>query len=98
MSAIAARVLPRGRNHDAVPSFLAALLMHAALIGWMWFAVQWRTNASPPAVAELWELPPIQARAAGPDPRTGGRTDPAASERGAGPAQGRYRAKTGNTA
>lgn len=68
MSAIAARVLPRGRNHDAVPSFLAALLMHAALIGWMWFAVQWRTNASPPAVAELWELPPIQASSPPPAP------------------------------
>jgi colicin import membrane protein len=59
MTAIAARVLPRRRDHDAAPAFLAALVMHAALVGWMWFAVQWRTNASPPAVAELWQLAPL---------------------------------------
>jgi len=57
MTAIAARTPWRQRDHDALPSFVAALAMHAALVGWMWFAVQWRTNASAPAVAELWELP-----------------------------------------
>ncbi len=64
MTAIAARVLPRHRDHDAVPSFAAALAMHAALVGWMWFAVQWHTNASAPAVAELWDLPPPTLAAA----------------------------------
>jgi len=58
MTAIAARALPRHRDHDAAPSFVAALAMHAALVGWMWFAVQWHTSASAPAVAELWDLPP----------------------------------------
>jgi colicin import membrane protein len=50
---------PRGRpadQSDSIPSFLAALAMHAALVGWMWFAVQWHTSASPPAVAELVDL------------------------------------------
>jgi len=58
MTAIAARMLPRRHDHDAVPSFAAALAMHAALVGWMWFAVQWHTSASAPAVAELWDLSP----------------------------------------
>ncbi|HXQ64431.1 putative Protein TolA [Burkholderiales bacterium] len=69
MTAIAARALPQRRNHDAAPAFLAALIMHAALVGWMWFAVQWRTSASAPAVAELWELaPPIEAAVEPPVP------------------------------
>ncbi len=55
---LAARVLPVRRSADSPASFLAALAMHAALVGWMWFAVQWHTSASAPAVAELWELPP----------------------------------------
>jgi colicin import membrane protein len=69
MTAIAARTLPRPRDHDAVPSFAAALAMHAALVGWMWFAVQWHTSASAPAVAELWDLaPPTLAVAPAPAP------------------------------
>ena len=57
MTAIAARLLTQQRDYDTAPSFLAALAMHAALVGWMWFAVQWHTSASAPAVAELWDLP-----------------------------------------
>ena len=57
-AALAARALPSRRSADSPASFLAALAMHAALVGWMWFAVQWHTSASAPAVAELWELPP----------------------------------------
>jgi colicin import membrane protein len=58
MSAIAARIRPPERNRGSFPAFVAALIMHAALIGSMWFAVQWKTSASAPASAELWELPP----------------------------------------
>jgi colicin import membrane protein len=50
---------PRGatrERHNSVPAFLAALTMHAGLIGWMWFAVQWHTSDSAPAVAELIDL------------------------------------------
>lgn len=70
MTAIAARSLPQQRrDHDVAPAFLAALAMHAALIGWMWFAVQWRTSASAPAVAELWDLPaPVVAAPEPPAP------------------------------
>jgi colicin import membrane protein len=39
------------------PGFLAALLMHGALVGYLWFAVQWHTSAVAPAVAVLWDLP-----------------------------------------
>ncbi len=30
--------------------------MHAALVGYLWFAVQWHTSAVAPAVAVLWDL------------------------------------------
>jgi colicin import membrane protein len=56
---IGARAAGGDGRRDGAPSFLAALAMHAAMIGWMWFAVQWHTSASAPAVAELWELPPV---------------------------------------
>jgi colicin import membrane protein len=50
---------PLARN--TLPSFVAALLMHALLIAGMWFAVQWRTSSDAPAVAELWApLPPVE--------------------------------------
>ncbi|HEY4038395.1 MAG TPA: TonB C-terminal domain-containing protein [Burkholderiaceae bacterium] len=53
-----ARGPERGRN--TVPSFMAAVAMHALLVFGMWFAVQWRTSSETPAVAELWEpLTPI---------------------------------------
>jgi colicin import membrane protein len=57
-SAAAGRLRAPDRNRGSFPAFLAALIMHAALIASMWFAVQWRTSASAPASAELWELPP----------------------------------------
>ena len=56
-AAVAARHISVRRPSDSPGSFLAALAMHAALVGWMWFAVQWHTSASASAVAELWELP-----------------------------------------
>lgn len=44
------------------PGFFMALAMHAALIGYLWFAVQWRTSAVAPPVAILWDLSaPIEA-------------------------------------
>jgi len=46
---------------NTVPSFMAALAMHALLIAGMWFAVQWRTSSEAPAVAELWApLTPVE--------------------------------------
>ncbi len=60
MTAAALRLGHGADTRDTVPGFIAALMMHAALIGWMWIAVQWHTNASPPAIAELWELAPIE--------------------------------------
>jgi colicin import membrane protein len=42
--------------------------MHAALIGSMWFAVQWKTTASAPATAELWELPSVEQTTPVPTP------------------------------
>jgi len=61
MTAIAARLqLPSERNKGSLRAFVAALLMHAALIGSMWYAVQWKTTASAPATAELWELPSVE--------------------------------------
>jgi colicin import membrane protein len=60
MTTAAARMRAPERNRGSFPAFLAALIMHAALIASMWFAVQWRTTASAPASAELWELPPSQ--------------------------------------
>jgi len=49
---------PRRAARQATwPGFLAALLMHGALVGWMWFAMQWHTSAVAPAVAVLWDLP-----------------------------------------
>jgi colicin import membrane protein len=56
-----------GRN--TLPSFAAAVAMHALLILGMWFAVQWRTTSEAPAVAELWEpLAPIEPPAPPPEP------------------------------
>src|SRR5882757_5442066 len=56
-----------GRNR--LPSFMAAVAMHALLVLGMWFAVQWRTTSEAPAVAELWEpLAPIQPPAPPPEP------------------------------
>lgn len=57
-TAIAARRFHVHPRRGSLPSFLAALAMHAALVGSMWFAVQWKTSVSAPASAELWELPP----------------------------------------
>lgn len=57
-AALAARIPARRDGTGGVGSFLAALAMHAALVAAMWFAVQWRTSATAPVVAELWELPP----------------------------------------
>jgi colicin import membrane protein len=52
-----------------VPSFVAAVAMHALLVFGMWFAVQWRTSSEAPAVAELWEpLAPIAPPAPPPEP------------------------------
>jgi colicin import membrane protein len=63
---------PRGdARRDSLPAFIAALAMHAALIGSMWVAVQWHSSASAPAVAELWDTaPPLEPapEAAAPTP------------------------------
>ena len=62
---------PRGpeRGRNTVPSFMAAVAMHALLVFGMWFAVQWRTSSESPAVAELWEpLAPVQPPAPPPEP------------------------------
>ena len=62
---------PRGpaSRRDTLPSFAAAVAMHALLIAGMWFAVQWRTTSETPAVAELWEpLAPIEPPAPPPEP------------------------------
>ncbi len=62
---------PRGpdQGRNTLPSFAAAVAMHALLIGSMWFAVQWRTTSEAPAVAELWEpLAPIEPPAPPPQP------------------------------
>jgi len=57
----------RGRN--TVPSFMAAVAMHALLVFGLWFAVQWRTTSEAPAVAELWEpLPAVEQPAPPPPP------------------------------
>lgn len=60
---------PRGPEftRDTLPSFAAAVAMHALLILGMWFAVQWRTSSESPAVAELWE-PPATVQAPTPAP------------------------------
>jgi colicin import membrane protein len=51
---------PEQARND-VPSFLAALAMHALLVAGLWVAVQWRTSSEAPAVAELWApLPPLE--------------------------------------
>ena len=56
-----------GRN--TLPSFAAAVAMHALLVFGMWFAVQWRTTSEAPAVAELWEpLAPVEPPAPPPAP------------------------------
>ena len=60
--------LPSERNRGSAPAFLAALVMHAALIGSMWFAVQWKTSTSAPATAELWELPNVEETTPVPTP------------------------------
>jgi len=62
---------PRGpeRGRNTVPSFMAAVAMHALLVFGMWFAVQWRTSSEAPAVAELWEpLAPVEPPAPPPPP------------------------------
>jgi colicin import membrane protein len=52
-----------------VPSFMAAVAMHALLVFGMWFAVQWRTSSEAPAIAELWApLPEIEQPAPPPPP------------------------------
>ncbi len=69
MTAVVARALRPRPDGRSAASFAAALAMHAALVGSMWFAVQWRTSASAPAIAELWELPALSdAQAAPPVP------------------------------
>jgi colicin import membrane protein len=62
---------PRGPElgRNTLPSFAAAVAMHALLIFGMWFAVQWRTSSETPAVAELWApLAPIEPPAPPPEP------------------------------
>ena len=66
-----AALRPRGpeRGRNTVPSFFAAVAMHALLVLGMWFAVQWRTTAETPAVAELWApLPPVEEPQPAPPP------------------------------
>ncbi|HEU0202717.1 MAG TPA: cell envelope integrity protein TolA [Burkholderiaceae bacterium] len=49
-------------QHDTMPAFGMALVMHALLFGGMSLVVQWRTQDPPPMVAELWTmLPPTVA-------------------------------------
>jgi colicin import membrane protein len=61
---------PRGpaSRHDTLPSFIAALAMHAVLVAGLWVTVQWRTTSETPAVAELWELAPVEPPAPPPEP------------------------------
>ena len=62
MTAIAADRGPRQtphRNHDTLPSFLAALVMHGALVAALWIAMRWHTGAGAPVTATLWNLPPM---------------------------------------
>jgi colicin import membrane protein len=81
MSSVAAPGLPPGLGPQAPlppararlprqstwPGFFAALFMHAALVGYLWFAVQWHTSAVAPAVAVLWDLPaPVETLEAPP--------------------------------
>jgi len=42
--------------------------MHAVLVAGLWVTVQWRTTSETPAVAELWELAPIEPPAPPPEP------------------------------
>lgn len=54
-----------------LPSFLLALLFHAALFGALTLAVNWRTESEAPAVAELWGAvppPPVEVAPAPPPP------------------------------
>jgi colicin import membrane protein len=68
-AAVALRPRGPGRGRNTVPSFVAAVMMHALLIAGMWFAVQWRTSSEAPAVAELWEpLPSLEPPAPPPEP------------------------------
>jgi colicin import membrane protein len=62
MNAVADATFPAGpaAPRDGLPAFAAALAMHAALVAWMWIAVQWHTRPATPAVAELWELAPAE--------------------------------------
>jgi colicin import membrane protein len=62
---VAPRRSPRPSNW---PGFLAALLMHGALVGWLWFAMQWHTSAVAPAVAVLWDLPALDDTVPPPQP------------------------------
>jgi colicin import membrane protein len=60
-----------------VPSFMAAVAMHALLVFGMWFAVQWRTSSEAPAVAELWEpLPALEQPAPPPPPPVPAQPEP----------------------
>lgn len=51
------RVPRRPADSSAWPGFLVALVMHGALVGYLWIAMQWHTTVSAPAVAVLWDLP-----------------------------------------
>jgi colicin import membrane protein len=55
-------------QHDTVPAFGMALLMHALLFGGMSLVVQWRTQDPPPMVAELWTMLPPTAAVPPPPP------------------------------
>ncbi len=67
-TAVAVRRHPVQPRPGSLPSFLAALAMHAALVGSMWFAMQWKTSVSAPASAELWELPSTEVATPPPAP------------------------------
>ena len=64
------------RRSSSLPAFLAAVLMHAALVGAMWIAVQWHTSAASPAVAVLWDLPDLPPEPPQPVPTTTKAPDP----------------------
>jgi colicin import membrane protein len=59
---MSAAALPPPRRprtqHDTIPSFVLAVLMHAALFAGISFVVRWNTADPGPVVAELWSLPP----------------------------------------
>jgi colicin import membrane protein len=57
-----------GVEHQTLPSFGLAVLMHALLFGGMSLVVQWRTQDPPPMVAELWSTLPTPTVAPPPPP------------------------------